>query len=57
MSVPGSYEYGPDWEAGELFGDPDELTAEDPDAVAGSDEEDVPPDPAIDERELLEPPS
>jgi hypothetical protein len=58
MSIPGSYEYGPDREGDELFG-PGEVTHpldEDPEAATGIDD-DLPPDPAIDERDLLEPPS
>lgn len=60
MSVPGSYEYGPDWEPEDMFGGGEPIHPfDEPSGTAEIDEADgVPPDPVIDERDLLdEPPS
>jgi hypothetical protein len=60
MSVPGSYEYGPDWEPGDMFGADEPIHPfEEPSGTAvGSQDDDLPPDPAIDEHDVAgEPPS
>lgn len=61
MSVPGSYEYGPDWEPEDMFGADEPIRPfDEPSEVANGADEDggVPPDPVIDERDPLdEPPS
>jgi hypothetical protein len=59
MSVPGSYEYGPDWEPEDMFGaerpiHPYKESSEVEDDT--DDSGDMPPDPVFDERDLLEEP-
>jgi hypothetical protein len=61
MSQPGRYDYGEEWEAEETFTgerEPVHPLDETPEMAAEVEEEPLPPDPAIDERDLLdEPPS
>jgi hypothetical protein len=60
MSQPEGEDYGPEWEAEEVFGSAEEplYPFDETSEMAAAVDDDLPPDPAIDERDLLdEPPS